>query len=498
MKHGKARLLLRAGSLLFCCAVFITGGSPAAASFQTAGYENPRTIIIATPGEKAVTTGDHISLYGACDYDYPLYLNGTAIPYTEHGFFAYYLSLQMGENRYTLENNGVIKTVVITREAKKPAAADPGGYTPLGGHGVVRLDNITHRQGPGSSYALLEPLVRGAACVITGQSGSYYRLADGSYIFKSAVSYSSAALPANQVLAFKTTPLTEDRATEIRLKMPVPAYYHVEMQPEQAVLTLYNTAFAWPPPLKENSMIREAVLLSEPGAAHTRYAFRFQAGVKPAGYYIDFRDGGLVIGFRHPPAPAADGGLSGLKILLDAGHGGSETGALGAALTAAPAEKDINLAITRYAEEYLRSLGATVIMTRTDDTYVSLNDRVAMIKKVNPDISVSVHNNAVANTTDQTAAKGMLACYSLPEQAADARFFADTLSEATGRQQSGSGLYSSNLALTRLTNCPAVLIENAFMSNPEEYEWLLRDANQKLLGVKIGETIEKWLKTAKK
>jgi N-acetylmuramoyl-L-alanine amidase len=465
----------------------------AAASFQAGGYENPRTIIIAAPGEKAVTTGEYVSLYGACDYNYPLYLNGTAIPYTEHGFFAQYLSLQMGENRYTLENNGVVKTVVVTREAKKPAAADPTGYTPLGGHCVVRLDNITHRQGPGASYALLEPVARGAVCAVTGESGPYYRLADGSYIFKSAVSYSGAALARNQVQAFKTTPLTEDRSTEIRLKMPAPAYYNVEMQEGQAVLTLYNTAFAWPPPLKENAMILDAVLLSEPGATHTRYAFRFQAGMKPAGYYIDFRDGGLVIGFRHPPAPAADGGLTGLKVLLDAGHGGSEKGALGAALTAGPAEKDINLAITRYAADYLRARGATVIMTRADDAYVSLDDRVAMIKKNNPDIAVSIHNNSVPNTTDQTTTQGILICYSLPSQAADARFFADRLSAATGRPQSGSGLYDSNLALTRLTNCPAVLIENAFMSNPDEYEWLLQDGNQNILGTEIGRAIEQRL-----
>ncbi|MDR1961985.1 MAG: N-acetylmuramoyl-L-alanine amidase [Gracilibacteraceae bacterium] len=484
MKRSK-----RVGTLLLAAAL-ILGLPAAAAAFTPAPYANPHTIIIAAPGENAVTTGDHISLYGACDYDYPLYLNGAPISYTEHGFFAQYLSLQMGENRYTLENNGITKTVVVTREAKKPATPDPTGYTPLGGHGVVRLDNITHRQGPGTSYALLEPLVRGTTCAVTGQSGSYYRLADGSYIFKSAVNYSGAALPRNQVLAFKTTPLTESRATEIRLKMPVQTYYSVEMQSGQAVLTLYNTAFARPPELKENAVVRDIVPAGEQGV-NTRYAFRFHDGVTPAGYYVDFRDGGLVIGFRHPPARAA--GMAGMKVLLDAGHGGSENGALGAALTAGPAEKDINLAITHYAAEYLRGAGATVVMTRTDDTFVSLDDRVAMIKKVSPDIAVSIHNNAVANTTDQTITKGLLICYSLPSQAADARFFADALSAATGQPQSGTGLYSSNLALTRLTNCPAVLIENAFMSNPAEYEWLLQDATQRLLGTEIGRAIERRL-----
>jgi N-acetylmuramoyl-L-alanine amidase len=336
--------------------------------------------------------------------------------------------------------------------------------------------------------------VRGAVCVVTGVSGQYYRLADGSYIYKSATTYYPQTLGRNSVWAFKTTPETADRSTEIRLQMPIRAYYKVDLQEGQAVLTLYNTQFAWPVELKENPIVRDFVLVSEPNATHTVYAFRFHEGVQATGYYIEYKDEGLVIGFKQPPVKAADGTLKGVKILLDAGHGGSETGAVGAARTQGPMEKHLNLAITLYAEEYLKNLGATVVMTRADDTYISLDDRVQKIKEVKPDIAVSIHNNAVANTANQSIVRGYLSCYSLPAQEKLARYFTDAVSLAVGRPQNNSGIYSSNLALTRLTTCPAVLLENAFLSNPMEYEWLLKEDSQRKLGQEIGRAIEQYLK----
>jgi N-acetylmuramoyl-L-alanine amidase len=191
---------------------------------------------------------------------------------------------------------------------------------------------------------------------------------------------------------------------------------------------------------------------------------------------------------------AADGSLLGMKVLLDAGHGGAESGALGAAATYGPMEKDLNLAITHHAKEYLENLGATVVMSRTDDRDLSLAARVQLIKETKPDISVSIHNNAVAHTSNQLTAKGYLTCYSLPAQEATARFFTQEMNTGTAaRALSGTGLYNSNLALTRVTNCPAVLLENAFLSNPDEYEYLLKEETQRLLGQEIGKAIEKYL-----
>ena len=67
-------------------------------------YQNPKDIIITRPTNNFQTHEENISLYGACDYNYPLYINGTEIKYTEHGFFASYEKLNDGENIFVLKN----------------------------------------------------------------------------------------------------------------------------------------------------------------------------------------------------------------------------------------------------------------------------------------------------------------------------------------------------------------------------------------------------------
>lgn len=49
-----------------------------------------------------------------------------------------------------------------------------------------------------------------------------------------------------------------------------------------------------------------------------------------------------------------------------------------------------------------------------------------------------------------------------------------------------------NLALTRTTVCPAVLVETGYMSNPQEYQYLIKGENQKAMAEKIGKGIEKY------
>lgn len=92
---------------------------------------------------------------------------------------------------------------------------------------------------------------------------------------------------------------------------------------------------------------------------------------------------------RHPAA------LRGIVILLDAGHGGRQDGALYDSI----AEKNVNLAVTFKLKARLELMGARVHMTRTDDRDLSLEARVAKSKRLKPDIFVSVHANANRHTS---------------------------------------------------------------------------------------------------
>lgn len=101
--------------------------------------------------------------------------------------------------------------------------------------------------------------------------------------------------------------------------------------------------------------------------------------------------------------PAANWkGLQGRRIVLDAGHGGSEPGAVG---PGGLKEKDVNLAVTQELARLLRQAGAEVLLTRDSDKDLSLVDRVAFANEKDPDLFLSIHHNATLepkNRLDET------------------------------------------------------------------------------------------------
>ena len=76
-------------------------------------------------------------------------------------------------------------------------------------------------------------------------------------------------------------------------------------------------------------------------------------------------------------------------VCIDAGHGGSDTGAISP--DGSLYEKDDNLKLALKVKEYLESMNLNVVMTRTDDTYVVLNERCKIANTNNVDLFVSLH-----------------------------------------------------------------------------------------------------------
>ena len=87
------------------------------------------------------------------------------------------------------------------------------------------------------------------------------------------------------------------------------------------------------------------------------------------------------------------------KIMIDIGHGGNDPGATANGLV----EKVLNLKVGLLIQEELKGYDCEVKLTRTTDTNLSADDRVAMIKKYNPDLCVSVHHNATRDVNARGA-----------------------------------------------------------------------------------------------
>lgn len=86
-------------------------------------------------------------------------------------------------------------------------------------------------------------------------------------------------------------------------------------------------------------------------------------------------------------------------IVLDAGHGGSDVGAVGPNKRY---EKVVNLAVTKYLEAVLKQRGYKVFLTRTNDTFIKVSNRTILANKKNADLFISVHANSIVKEKAKT------------------------------------------------------------------------------------------------
>ena len=176
--------------------------------------------------------------------------------------------------------------------------------------------------------------------------------------------------------------------------------------------------------------------------------------------------------------------LKGFKICLDPGHGGQghvpdyKRGPTGLR------EAEVNLQVALYLREMLQKAGVTVIMTRVDDSYVSLPMRSQIANEDGADFFISLHHNGIDNPKVNYTSTWYHGDADDSRHSLDlARYIQHGVSDALRLPSSpASGLYSDKLVtasgfgVLRMTACPAVLCEASFLSNPEE-EARLQDSD---------------------
>lgn len=182
-----------------------------------------------------------------------------------------------------------------------------------------------------------------------------------------------------------------------------------------------------------------------------------------------------VIGYTEKTAAVKSGQpLKGKVIAVDAGHGGSDPGAVGITGTY---EKEINLILAQKLATLLKDKGALVVMTRTDDSRYSeikkedLDHRASLVEKKDAELFLSIQCNAVPNPALHGAQtfyypeseKGKLLAESIQNR------FVQTLKN-TDRE---AITLNSAYIMSKL-DIPAIMVEVGFLSNAEE-EALLKD-----------------------
>ncbi len=175
--------------------------------------------------------------------------------------------------------------------------------------------------------------------------------------------------------------------------------------------------------------------------------------------------------------PAADWqGLQGRRIVLDAGHGGKEPGAVG---PGGLKEKDVNLAVTLELAKLLRSAGAEVLLTREKDQDMSLPERVTFSNGKAPDLFLSIHHNATLepkNQLDETQTYYKMDDAGPSYEAGMAIHRRLVRNLAMPKERLAPG----NYFVLRFSKAPAILGEASYISNPDVERKLGTQAATKL------------------
>jgi N-acetylmuramoyl-L-alanine amidase len=428
-----------------------------AAAFSPS-YEQPGILIITHPEARfRETSAPRMSILGAADTSAPLYMNGEPLMTTDMGFFTAYVELEIGENEFTFVNGGYIETIIITRNEIVPGDWTPPvtEYYSFIQYGATEYTNISRFAELDDDRHMRTPLARLTTFRVLGEHGDFYIIEDGTAVFKSNVYLLDYARP--PVIMTNERVVTHERGVFVSYEVNEYPLYEVELADDKrsAILTVYASEI-----LNREFAFREPVI----------------------GFSVRFEGGLMNIDFRFPPRS-----LEGAVVLLDAGHGGSDPGALGPPSEFGPMEKDFNLYVARVARDYLEALGVTVIFIRPDDVRVDIFERMEYFTTHSPDIAVSVHANSMPLSSDFSSMRGplMFITVDLSERAAGEML--RLIAAETGNEYMPP--VRQNFAMARYTGGPSMLFEMGFLCNPEEYEAMLAPGYLTQMGVSLARAI---------
>lgn len=155
-------------------------------------------------------------------------------------------------------------------------------------------------------------------------------------------------------------------------------------------------------------------------------------------------------------------------IVIDAGHGGKDVGAISGKMYEKHASLDMALMLQKYLEEK----GAKVIMTRKNDTYLTLQDRVSISNYENADLFVSIH----LNSSEKSQINGIETHWYKENSKDLARYVQNHL--ISNVNANDRGLFKSMFYVINHTTAPAILVETGFISNQEERNELFKKDRQ--------------------
>lgn len=342
--------------------------------------------------------------------------------------------------------------------------------------GMVVEESVAIRTGTEGGYDLF--LYKGMRVRLTGKVGGQWRVRLSSlqsgWVKDSAIQELPRGTPAAQGVMSNMTMAHDGESTILRVPIGDALPYRVEqtLEPAQLLVTLYGCVnktdlIRYDPADPLIRMVRWKQL--SPDTCQILVEPRFNAWW---GFDTRYESGTFVVEVRKPWTQES---LKGLVIAVDAGHGGSDAGAIG---PHGVFEKDANLAIARAVKDALEKAGASPFLTRDRDIDVPLYERPRIAWRGKARLFISVHCNSSGLEENPWWNNGSSVYWNQPQSLALAKAvhagYRKHVSTLPDR-----GLYYADFAVCRMTQMPAILTEQAYIIIPEQEDMLFDPKGQK-------------------
>lgn len=397
---------------------------------QTQAYE------LILPREKSsISNSNYAFFVGKANNAESISINGYPIYIAPNGAFAHSVKLKTGENRVVVRSNYNTQIYKFYKNERQKAIEIPieeFDAKPV----IVKHDNVPLRSTPiDGGLNRMAHLFKDTTVLINGSKGSFYRV----FLSKDKIAWIAKkdvdCLDCSETASFINMDSQKFKNATIQtISFTKNLPYTIEEKDKEILFKIYN------PELSDNSV----------------YTINIP---KPEKYYYNIELKNGVYTFKVSEMPDT---LEDVTIVIDAGHGGSEKGAIGCL---GDEEKMINLKIALELQDILKEKGANVIMTRECDGYVSLEDRVNIAKNNDANIFVSVHLNSIGDIPMNVHKnRGTSVYYFNPNSKKLAESVEKSVTKTAGTRN--DGVKTASFAVIRPYNYAGILVESAYMTNP--------------------------------
>lgn len=387
--------------------------------------------------KKSIVNTNYAFFVGKAKNGESITINDEHIYVAPNGAFAHTVKLKDGENRIFIRSTYGMQVYRLYKN--KPTESNEIQTDEFAiGKVTVKCDNTPLRSTPiDGGLNRMGHLFAGTDLLINGSHGAFYRvfLSEKKYgwiMKKDVVPKDCDTLEPADFINMKTE--RYKNATVQSIEFSKKLAYTIEDNDKEIILRIYNPELA----------IDSVYNLNIP---------------KPEKYtYKVTLDGGkYTLKVRQLPESIKD-----CTIVIDAGHGGSEKGAIGCL---GDEEKDINLKIAEELSRELQKSGANVVMTRECDGFVDLNERVRIATENDADIFVSIHLNSIGDIPmDIHKNRGTGVYYFNNNSKELAKCVENSTTSALKTRK--DGVKTASFAVIRPTNYVGILVETAYMTNP--------------------------------